>query len=100
MHMSLGGVLSAECTRNYTYVPPVMTVCVMGDINIGAVISQALKLATTRSRMLFLPKQSEEKDICLHSLVTPSQCQKFPHCLTQLSAATESDVCVCVFVCW
>lgn len=50
-------ILSAECTNNYKHVPPVMTVCVMGDTNIGAVISQALKLAMTRSRMLFLPKQ-------------------------------------------
>lgn len=49
--------LTAECTHNYKDVPPVMTVCVMEDINIGTMISQALKLAMTRSRMLFLPKQ-------------------------------------------
>lgn len=50
-------ILAAECTNNYQHVPPVMTVCVMGDTNIGTVISQVLKLAMTRSRMLFLPKQ-------------------------------------------
>lgn len=53
----LGTSTTSERTHNYKHVPPVMTVCVMGDINIGAVISQALKLAMTRSRMLFLPKQ-------------------------------------------
>lgn len=50
-------ILSEECGGNYKHVPPVMAVCVMGDTNIGAAISWALKLAVTRSRMLFLPKQ-------------------------------------------
>lgn len=55
--MTPRNILTVECTDNYKRVPPVMTVCVMGDINIGTEISQALKLALTRSRMLFLPKQ-------------------------------------------
>lgn len=55
--MTPRNILTVECTDNYKHVPPVMTVCVMGDINIGTEISQALKLALTRSRMLFLPKQ-------------------------------------------
>lgn len=49
--------LTAACTHNYKHVRPVMKVCVMKHINIGTVISQALKLAMTRSRMLFVPKQ-------------------------------------------
>lgn len=58
MHTTPRNILTAQCTHNYKHVPPVMTVCVMGDINIGSVISQALKLAMTRSRMAFLPKTS------------------------------------------
>lgn len=37
--------------------PPIMIVCIMEDANINTVINQALKLAVTRSRMPFLPKQ-------------------------------------------
>lgn len=37
--------------------PPIMIVCIMEDTNINTVINQALKLAATRSRMPFLPKQ-------------------------------------------
>lgn len=37
--------------------PPIMIVCIMEDTNINTVINQALKLAVTRSRMPFLPKQ-------------------------------------------
>lgn len=80
---------TAECTHNYKHVPPVMTVCVMGDINIGAVISPSPKISHDKVKDAVSPKAKEE-DICLRCLVTPSQCQKFLHCLTRLSAATES----------
>lgn len=63
-------IQTVECTHNYKDVPPVMTACVMKDINIGAVISQALKLAMTRSRMLFVPKQRER-----HLLALPRHSQ-------------------------
>lgn len=57
MHLARRNILAAKRTHNYELVPSITTARVIEDINIGAVISRALKLAVTRSKMLFVPKQ-------------------------------------------
>lgn len=71
---------------NYKHVPAVMTVCVMKDTNIGTVISQALKLAMTRSRMLFVPKQRER-----HLLALPRHSQS----MSKVPPVLGTAVCGC-----
>lgn len=79
--------------RNISWVtcPPrsVMIVCIMQDTNINAVISWVLKLALTRSRMPFLPKQRGR-----HLLALPRHFQSTSKVLPLF------DTAVCCCRCW
>lgn len=63
-----------------------MIVCIMEDTNINAVISRVLKLAVTRSKMPFLPKQRGR-----HLLALPRHSQS----MSKVLPLFDTAVCCC-----